>query len=107
MNPNKNTYSSNLKFIIPVLVVFILIILAIFLPKSKDDTTSEINNNPTQVEVIESGGTLPTSQGVENNKDNSNSPQQNPATVEDLGGNNTSSSGIDDLLKDKNIELKQ
>jgi len=106
MNQNKKPSSSNTQFIILLIIIVILTILAIFLPKAKDAQNNEVNNNPASIEVIESQGTLPSSQGVGNSQENSNSPQQNPATIQDLGGDNSAPGNIDNLLKDKEIELK-
>lgn len=104
---NKNIYSSNTHLIILIIIIIVLIILAVFLPKSKNTIDNSVNNNSTQVEIIDGQGYLPNSSGVTNSQNNSNSPQQNPATVEDLGGNATTSGGIDNLLKDKDIQVNK
>ncbi|MCL5795359.1 MAG: hypothetical protein M1338_03295 [Patescibacteria group bacterium] len=95
------------KYLIPIVLIIILVVLGIiFTISNNKQTPKSANNDANNVEVINSQDLLPQTQSKQEENNTDNSPQNGPATIEDLGGNRASQQNIDDLLKDKEIEIK-
>lgn len=95
------------KIIFPIILIIVLITL-IFIIKGNDDSKLPTDLNSDNFEVIvrdSSVSDTPNNTSQDSTK-NSNSNQLGPATVQDLGGS-TGSTGIDELLKDKQIEVEK
>lgn len=98
----------NIKFIIPIILVIILIIISIVVTISSKKNQSEqtFDINAQSVEVVNSENNLPNNSAKPETNNTPDSVQSSPATVQDLGGNNSAPQDIDTLLKDKSIEVK-
>ena len=63
-----------------------------------------------EVQIIEANGNMPQTVPTEVKQDSTvGSPMDasNPATIEDLGGDRNAPTNLDELLKDKNIEVNK
>lgn len=90
-----------------ILIIIILILIFVGYQTSKNKTTNyKFEANNTEVEVVESAGENPIAQPIQDKPTDSTGQQLGPATVEDLGGN-PGDTNLDQLLKDKQIELNQ
>lgn len=118
MNPNNpssfdKSYKlqvTSYKFLIPILVIIILSVVAIIvsLPKKEKSAPYQlIIPDNTEVNVIKSSSELPDIPAIEKNATDNNSPQQGPATTQDLGNDVNQSISTEDLLKGKEIEIKR
>jgi hypothetical protein len=108
MSPNKQNYSSyQFKIIILIFIGTILVILGIiFTINNNQPISTSTNNGANNVEVVNSQNLLPQTQAKPEETNTNSSPQGGPATVEDLGGSKSGTQSIDELLKDKEIEIK-
>ncbi|OGD65806.1 hypothetical protein A3F08_01805 [Candidatus Berkelbacteria bacterium RIFCSPHIGHO2_12_FULL_36_9] len=95
-----------------ILIFSILILFIIGYQASKNNTINyKFENNNTEVEVIDSSGETPQTGVMDGSSGNTLEPtvnplEEGPATIEDLGGN-AGSTSIDELLKDKTIEVNK
>lgn len=89
-------FKKNCQYLIPIILIILLVVIGIIfiLSKKTQAIPASTNNDTSEVEV--------------KNFDNSidNTWQNGAATVEDLGGNKNSHQNIDELLKDKEIDVK-
>lgn len=100
-------WGNNLQIMILIIATMILLGISIYFEKIKTASNYRVpDTSNIQVEVTGGQGALPDNPAAKNNQDNSSSPQQGVATIQDLGGNASQSAGIDDLLKDKQIQVK-
>ncbi len=114
MPQNKQSFSEksykfkviNYKYLIPIVLIVILTIIGIIFTVSKTQAIPpSTSNNTSEVEVRSSDNLLPENTAKPDNSSD-NSVQNGAATIEDLGGNKNSHQNIDDLLKDKEIDVE-
>lgn len=114
---NKPVYSKkdkektiiNYKLIIIAILITIVFSAAIAI---KNRNIHNYQDTPAQgiINVIDSTNSVPENNPVEKGKSDSvHSPAnpEKPATIEDLGGSRLAPGNIDQLLKDKNIEVNK
>lgn len=104
MSKNQDKRASLDNFQILILIIFILILIIVGYRASNSKSIDyKFAPNNTQVEVVGSSGQIPSNTSVQDSK-TSTGQQLGPATVQDLGGN-SGATNIDELLKDKQIDV--
>lgn len=104
MKANQNNNQAYFKIYSLIALIIILIALIIVFNKIGQKESSGVTDTDA-VEIMVRDATAEDSQTEKNNQQQSTDYQNlGPATVEDLGGSGNSV-GIDELLKDKQIEV--
>lgn len=106
MTKNQRNNPVYFKIIFPITLIIVLIAL-IFIIKGSDDSKLPTDLNLDNFEVIVRDSFVSDTQNnsSQDSTKSSDSNQLGPATVQDLGGSSNSPTGIDELLKDKQIEV--
>lgn len=123
MKSNKQNFSKNYPpaapersdggrgpFIILIALIIILLISAIIITWSKraiSNLSQSSQPNNTQIEIIDGNGDLPILSPSKQSEDNFSSIQSDPATIQDLGGDSAQPGSIEELLQDKEIDIKK
>jgi len=101
---------NNSKYIILAIFICILFGFGIYFSLSKKTTDYPYIPPEGEVKIIEANGNMPQTVPTEIKQDNTvGSPMdaERPATIEDLGGDKNTPTNIDELLKDKNIDVSK
>lgn len=108
-NQNKQAFFEKRQILLMGIIVILLIVAVLTsLPKKEESQPSQlIIPDITEIEIINSSGEIPQTPLIGENRSKSNFPQQGPATIQDLGGNTSPPISIEDLLKDKTIEISK
>lgn len=110
MKLNKQNFSKNYPFLIPFVILIILLILGIMIiwPRMASSIPSQSSEfDDIQIEVIDGNGDLPILSPSKQSEDNFSSIQPGPATIQDLGGGSTQPGSVEELLQDKEIDIKK
>lgn len=106
MTKKKNSNQAYFKIIFPIALIIILIALIIISNKSDNNKSStSLNSDNFEVMVRDSSVSDTQNDSSQDSTKSTDSNQLGPATVQDLGGSSSSPTSIDELLKDKQIEV--
>lgn len=109
MSKQEEPINNQLFFKIYALIALIIIVIAlvsVFKDKNNNDNSETLLDNNLEIVVDDGPQSSLENEPVKGSQDNSNNPQTGPASIEDLGGSNTSGN-IEELLNGRDIEIEK